>query len=132
MVDSRDSPYDLAVAYRIYPAVSKPALGLPCSDDKYALSEICLRSFKESLGSVRTKIWVLLDGCPAQYEALFRKYIDPDDLVLCGLDRVGNRATFSKQIDILVEQQDADLVYFAEDHHFCLPAHVRETSELLT
>ena len=48
--------HDLAVAYRIYPIVSRPALGLPFSEDKYRLSEVCLRSFKESLGPLRVKI----------------------------------------------------------------------------
>ena len=59
--------HDLAVAYRIYPSVSRPALGLPFSDDKYRLSEICLHSFKESLGSLRVKVWAILDGCPPEY-----------------------------------------------------------------
>src|SRR5438477_3913015 len=131
MADLKNSAHDLAIAYRIYPFVSKPALGLPFSDDKYALSEICLRSFKESLSSVRAKIWVLLDGCPAEYEALFRKHIDSDDLVIIGLDKAGNRATFSKQIDILLEQQEADLVYFAEDDYFYLPDQFHEMVNFL-
>ncbi len=44
--------YDLAIAYRIYPKVAKPAQGLPFSGVKFRLSEICLRSFKESLGNL--------------------------------------------------------------------------------
>lgn len=117
----KDSGCDLAVAYRICPAVSKPAMGLPCSEDKYLLSEVCLRSFKESLGHLRAKIWVLLDGCPAEYEALFRKYFAQEDLHLVFLDGIGNLATFSKQIEILLQQQEADFVYFAEDDYFYLP-----------
>jgi hypothetical protein len=112
--------HDLAVAYRIYPGVSPPALGLPFSDDKYRLSEVCLRSFKESLGSLRVKVWAILDGCPAQYGQLFRNYFADDDLVLLPSDSLGNRATFAKQIDILTEQQNAPLVYFAEDDYFYL------------
>ena len=94
------SSYDLAVAYRIYPKVSKPSLGLPFSDDKLRLSEICLRSFKESLRGLRVKIWAILDGCPESFADLFRKYFDPDDLVLVPLPAVGNHASFGKQIDI--------------------------------
>ena len=56
--------YDLAIAYRVYPVVSKPAQSLPLGEDKYLLSEVCFRSFKESLGTLRAKIWVLLDSCP--------------------------------------------------------------------
>jgi hypothetical protein len=121
MIVLKDFGYDLAVAYRIYPAYSKPALGLPFSQDKYLLSEVCLKSFKESLGSLRAKIWVLLDGCPPEYETLFRKHFDAADLVILGLNSVGNRATFAKQIDILLDQRDAELVYFAEDDYFYLP-----------
>jgi hypothetical protein len=121
MTCAKDSECDLAVAYRIYPEVSKPAIGLPFSEDKYLLSEVCLRSFKESLGDLRAKIWVLLDGCPPEYEALFRKYFAQEDLNLVLLDGVGNRATFSKQIEILLEQREADFVYFAEDDYFYLP-----------
>lgn len=124
-------PYDLAVAYRIYPGVSKPALGLPFSEDKLQLAEICLRSFKQCLGSLRVKVWVLLDGCPPEYELLFHKYFDGEDLVILQFDRIGNRATFSKQMDVLLEQQDAELVYFAEDDYVYLPDQFRAMLEFL-
>ncbi len=66
--------YDVAIAYRIYPKVAKPAAGLPFSDDKYRMAEVCLQSFRRSLGDLRVKIWVLLDGCPPSYADLFRSY----------------------------------------------------------
>ena len=113
--------YDLAVAYRIYPKVSKPALGLPYSDDKLRLSEICLRSFKECVAGLRVKVWAILDGCPESFADLFRKYFDPDDLVLVPLPSVGNHATFGKQIDILLSQTDSDFLYFAEDDYVYHP-----------
>lgn len=113
--------YDLAVAYRIYPKVAQPALGLPFSEDKYRMAEMCLRSFRKSLGGLRAKLWVLLDGCPPKYGELFRKYFPDDDLVILALPGVGNHETFLKQIEILSEQRDADLVYFAEDDYFYLP-----------
>jgi hypothetical protein len=113
--------YDLAVAYRIYPKVSKPASALPFGSDKYLLSEVCLRSFKESLGGLRVKVWVLLDGCPPEYGDLFRRYFKAEDIVFVELENVGNQATFQKQIDILLSQQEAEVVYFAEDDYFYLP-----------
>src|SRR5258708_2093154 len=119
-MQNRKRSYDLAVAYRIYPKVADTALSLPYGDDKYRLSQICLKSFKDSVTGLRVKIWVLLDGCPSEYANLFRKYFDPDDLVLLDLNGIGNRATFHRQIDILLSQQDADLVYFAEDDYFYL------------
>lgn len=109
--------YDIAVAYRIYPKVAKPALGLPFSEDKFRLSEICLHSFRRSLGDSRVKTWALLDGCPPEYAELFQKYFAAEDLVLVPLPAVGNYKTFLKQIEILESQRDAELVYFAEDDY---------------
>jgi hypothetical protein len=114
--------YDLAIAYRIYPKIAKPSLGLPLSDDKLKLAEECLSSFRKSLGGLRVKIWALLDGCPEEYATLFRKYFDPDDLVLIPLVGIGNQATFAKQIDILLGQQESEWVYFAEDDYVYLPS----------
>ena len=123
--------YDLAIAYRIYPKVSKPAAGLPLAGDKLQLSEVCLRSLKHSLAGLRVKLWALLDGCPEAYADLFRKYFDERDLVLVPLDSMGNRATFEKQIDILLEQEASDLVYFAEDDYIYLPAQFPRLIEFL-
>jgi hypothetical protein len=113
--------YDVAVAYRIYPRMSKPASALPFGGDKYLLSEVCLKSFKESLPGLRVKLWALLDGCPPEYRDLFRQYFSAEDLIFVELNRVGNLATFERQIDILLSQQDSEVVYFAEDDYFYLP-----------
>jgi hypothetical protein len=113
--------YDLAVAYRICPYVSGPAKGLPFSDDKLRQAEIFLRSFKNSFGSLRVKIWAILDGCPEEYHALFDRYFSAKDLVLIDLNGVGNQATFAKQIEILLSQRDSEFVYFAEDDYLYLP-----------
>jgi hypothetical protein len=53
--------------------------------------------------------------------ALFRRYFSPEDLVLVEVDGAGNRATYARQIDILLSQTDAELVYFAEDDYVYLP-----------
>jgi hypothetical protein len=113
--------YDLAVAYRIYPKVSRPAHGLPFDDDKLRQAEICLRSFRKSLGQLRVKLWAILDGCPKEYEELFRRYFPADDLVLINLQHEGNFGTFARQLDILQSQTEADAVYFAEDDYFYTP-----------
>jgi hypothetical protein len=113
--------YDLAVAYRVYPKVSKPSLGLPFDDDKYRQAELALRSFRRSLDGLRVKVWAVLDGCPAEYEEMFRRYFAAEDLVLVPMDQVGNHGTFAKQVDILLAQTDADAVYFAEDDYLYLP-----------
>ena len=126
------SRYDLAVAYRVYPVVSKPARSLPFGDDKYLLSEVCFRSFMESLGDLRAKVWVLLDSCPLEYEGLFRRYLDPEDLVMVRLEGAGNGATFARQIDILLEQSDSDVVYFAEDDYLYLFRQFQEMMDFLS
>lgn len=121
--------YDLSVAYRIYPRVSKvpPVF----KDDKYKLSEFCLKSFKNSLGDLKAKIFVLLDGCPPEYEELFKKYFEDEDLELIKLEGVGNLATFALQIKILLEQKFSDTIYFAEDDYFYMPNQFSEMLELL-
>jgi hypothetical protein len=123
--------YDIAVAYRIYPQVAVAALALPSGDDKYRLSEICLKSFKDSLGGLRARIWVLLDGCPPEYTDLFTKYFDRDDLTVLNLGGIGNQATFRRQLEILLEQQDSNVVYFAEDDYVYLPGQFRCMIDLL-
>src|SRR5882762_842952 len=123
--------YDLAVAYRIYPKVSDASPLFPYGDNKYRLSELCLESFKNTLNGLRVKMWVLLDGCPSEYAALFRKYFSPDDLILIDLDRVGNEGTFSRQLKILLTQLDSEVVYFAEDDYFYVPSQLHRMIDFL-
>lgn len=110
---------DLAVAYRIYPGVSKTPAAF--SENKYKLSELCLRSFKRALGSMHVKVWVLLDGCPPAYEELFRSCFTAEELEIVALNGIGNLPTFNRQIEILATQTEADMVYFAEDDYFYFP-----------
>lgn len=110
---------DLAVAYRIYPGISKvPAF---FSTDKLKLSEMCLSSFRRALGGLRVKIWAILDGCPPEYEALFRRVFDCNELEIVQTNRIGNLATFSLQVDLLTKHSEAEYVYFAEDDYFYFP-----------
>jgi hypothetical protein len=115
------SKYDLVVAYRIYPSVSKANKPPIFSDNKYKLSELCLRSFKASLGSLKVRIFVLLDDCPIEYQRLFTSLFDPEDLELIQLTGIGNSPTFEMQIKLLLEQNYSDLVYFAEDDYLYMP-----------
>jgi hypothetical protein len=111
--------YDLAVAYRIYPRVSKTPALFP--EDKLKLANACLKSFKASLGTVRAKMFVLLDGCPPEYDRLFLDTLGSAHCELVRLNSVGNQATFSAQIDLLLNQTVSDFVYFAEDDYFYRP-----------
>ena len=112
--------YDVAVAYRIHPQKSgnRPPV---YADDKFKLAELCLNSFKASLGGLKVKLWVLLNECPPEFEKLFQRVWPAEDLVLNRYTGIGPGATLHEQSRILAEQTDAELVYFAEDDYFFLP-----------
>jgi hypothetical protein len=114
------SSYDLSVALRVYP---KPSASRPpvFAEDKFKLVEFCFKSFKESLRGLRVKLWVLLNGCPPEYEAMFRKWWPEKDLVFVHYDGVPPGTTIHEQSRLLMEQTDAEIVYFAEDDYFYLP-----------
>lgn len=80
-----------------------------------------LETFKESLGDLKTKIWVLLDKCSPDYRELVEKSFSETEMVILSLEGDGNRATFHRQVDILSTQTDSELVYFAEDDYLYLP-----------
>jgi hypothetical protein len=110
------TPYDLAVVYRICPVMSRTAPAI-FGRDKFLLSKVALESFKASLGNLRVKIWALLDNCPPEYEKLFTDLWDAQDLVLERHPGIGNRGTLHRQFQILCEQEDAELIYLAEDDY---------------
>jgi len=120
---------DLAIAYRIYPGISKSPAFL--STDKLKLSRLCLGSFRQALGGLRAKIWILLDGCPPEYEAMFQEILGDFDLEIVRLNKVGNLGSFSLQIDLLAKQSEAAHVYFAEDDYFYLPAALEKMLEFM-
>ena len=108
--------YDLVIAYRIYTGLSKvpPVF----QHDKYKLAKLCLESLVQSLSGIRVKMYALLDNCPLEYEKLFTANFPKEDLEIIRLDSYGNKKSFKKQIEILSTQNDADIVYFAEDDYF--------------
>lgn len=115
---------DLVIAYRIYPGISKvPAFH---STDKLLLSELCLSSFRRALGGLRIKLWAILDGCPPEYDALFKQHFENCEIEIIHTNSIGNLATFSLQIDLLTQQSEAEYVYFAEDDYFYLPNALEE------
>ena len=108
--------YDLVIAYRIYPGISKIPPAYP--NNKYKLAELCLKSFKNSLLGLKFKMYVLMDSCPKEYETLFRENFKTDEIEIIKLENYGNKRTFKKQIEILSAQNESDIVYFAEDDYF--------------
>ena len=109
--------FDLTIAYRIYPGVSKtPAI---FSDDKYKMSELCIKSFADGIKGLNAKIYVILDSCPPEYKSLFTDNLSNFNLEFIELEKAGNTVTFNKQIELLCNA-DSDFVYFAEDDFFYL------------
>ena len=62
---------------------------------------------------------------------MFRKLFAAEDLILEFLPGIGNRETFNRQIEILLDQDDAEFVYFAEDDYFYLPGQFKLMTEFL-
>lgn len=126
------SRFDLAVAYRVYPGISKRPAVFPT--DKRALAEYAVRSFAQGLEGLRAKIWVILDGCPPEYEKIFRTAMGPESghtLVFVPTPSLGNAATFQMQIELLLEQEDSPFVYFAEDDYAYRTGAIRAGLEFL-
>ncbi len=117
--------FDLAVCYRIYPGVSRdPIFGFK---EKLLLARLNLETFREGLGDLKIKLWVLLDNCPPAYAGLFKEIFPNTPMELIPLGGEGNGATFIRQVEILSKQTDADLVYFAEDDYLYLPRSLERT-----
>jgi hypothetical protein len=62
---------------------------------------------------------------------MIRRYFSSDDLEVIELPGVGNRATFGRQIDLLLEQEYSELVYFAEDDYYYLPGQLATMVEFM-
>ncbi len=112
---SNSNDYDLTIAYRIYPGISKTPF--VHADNKLKLIELGIRTLKQSLTGSRAKILFLLDNCPPEYEQMIRSYFDEKDILFYEFDGIGNLATFLKQIELLLAQPYSDIVMFAEDDY---------------
>lgn len=111
--------YDLAIAYRICPKISNESAMY--HNNKLKLAEFCLRSLVKSLGALNPKVYVLLDRCPPEFDALFSRYFPEKSLEFIRAPGIGNQKTFKLQLKILLEQNHSEYVYFAEDDYFYLP-----------
>lgn len=121
--------FDLAVCYRIYPGVSRdPIFGFK---DKLPLTRLNLETFREGLGALKIRLWVLLDNCPPAYAELLKAMLPGIPMELIPLAGEGNGPTFIRQVDILSRQTDSDLVYFAEDDYLYLPRSLERTAAFL-
>jgi hypothetical protein len=121
---------DIAIAYRIYPGVSKTPIVF--SDDKLKLTEVGVSTLKKSLGQLRSKIFFLLDNCPLAYEAMIKKYFTEHEAIFIHYEGIGNLATFGKQIDLLLLQTDSEIIMFAEDDYIYKPRELEKAVDLFS
>lgn len=110
--------HKIAIAYRIYPGISKtPAF---FSHDKLIMAEVCFASFIHALEGVEFHLWVLFDNCPPEYEAMCLRHCSMESMTFVHYDGIGNARTFEQQILLLEQQQYSHTIMFAEDDYFYL------------
>ena len=124
--------YDVAVAWRVYPKVST-ASNAPriFPDDKSKLCELCLTSFKESIGGLRVKLWEVLNSCPPEYDAIFKRVWGSENLVIVHYPGVAPSVTLNEAARILMNQTDAEIIYSACDDYFFLPGQFHEVVDFI-
>jgi hypothetical protein len=111
--------YNLVIAMRIYPGISKTPYFY--SSSKIQLVELVLKSMFLAVAGLSTKYYFILDNCPIAYETLINTIFSKDDFEIVHTNKIGNLATFGKQLDILSTQTDAPYIYFAEDDYLYAP-----------
>lgn len=123
--------YDVAVTCRVYPRVSASSRPPIFPEDKLKLCELCLKSFRESVGGMRVKLWAILNDCPPEYDDMFRRIWGVADLVLVHYPGVPPSVTLYEATRILTEQTDAEIVFLACDDYFYLPAEFRRAVDFM-
>ena len=124
--------FELAIAHRVCPVLAKTAANYT---DKLAMVRDTASSMVRALAGIRTRLIVILDGCPSEYEHLF------DDMFgnIPGINyskiatpKIGNLPTFAKQMELLDElRSDAEFLYFSEDDYLYKPSAFSEMMSFL-
>ena len=124
--------FELAIAHRVCPVLAKTAANYT---DKLAMVRDTASSMTRALTGIRTRLIVILDGCPSEYEHLF------DDMFgnIPGINyskiatpKIGNLPTFAKQMELLDElRSDAEFLYFSEDDYLYKPSAFSEMMSFL-
>ena len=110
--------YTLAVAHRVCPVLAKTAYGFT---DKFEMVKSTTASLAAAIKDIRVKLFVILDGCPAEYERLFDDTFakaDGIDYERIATPAIGNHPTYAKQMEVLSSVvDDAEFLYFSEDDY---------------
>jgi hypothetical protein len=111
--------FDLAIALRVYPQISKQPLGN--FETKFDLFKVGFKSLLASLGPIHAKFYVILDSCDKSYEAFISGLIPAHNLQIEKVDKAGNAKTFLMQLQWLQNQSDTEMVFVAEDDYLYQP-----------
>ena len=129
---SNDKKYDLAIAHRACPVLAKTAAGYT---DKLEMVKATTASLAKSISGMRTKLFVILDGCPPEYDRLFDDAFasaDGIDYERIATPSIGNNPTYAKQMELLSTMvADAQCLYFSEDDYIYRPNAFRAMTEFL-
>lgn len=110
--------FDLTIAHRVCPALSKTVVGY---SDKRTLVADVAATLETALAGLRVRLVVILDGCSCYreiFEKAFASRKEDEGLALefVEMSSVGNKATWAKQVEIL-SAAETDIVYFSEDDY---------------
>ena len=107
--------YDIAIAFRCYPWISKTPKYR--STDKLAMITWWLKSMVKCLWDLNTKFFIIADGISDSWKEEIIQSLWECDYEYIYTDHIWNNWTYGKQIDILLNQSDSEIVYFAEDDY---------------
>jgi len=107
--------YDVAIAYRCYPWISKTPKYR--STDKLAMITWWLKSMVKCLWALKAKFFIIADWIPKEWKDKIIQSLWKCDYEYIYTDHIGNNWTYGKQIEILLNQNDSEIVYFAEDDY---------------
>lgn len=121
--------YDIAIAYRCYPKVSKSPKYR--KENKLDIVKYGLTSLKLCLQGLHAKFFIIDDGCPTEYETTIKEILKGIDVEYIKTNKIGNFATYKMQLDLLSQQNESEIVYLAEDDYLYSEKWFQEAIDLL-
>ena len=122
--------YHLAVAYRVCPYNSKHASPVHPTD-KLSLVKLCAQSFKAACGSLKVKMFVVMDDCTEEYRNVFKELWDEVDLEFKPCYNQGDSLTFKISVLSMLQQTNALKVGLIEDDYLWVPNSLLDVCEIL-
>ncbi len=121
--------YDIIIAYRCYPWISKKPHFR--STNKLDMVKYGLKSMRACLWALKAKFIIIDDWCPDSFEDEIKTVLSWIDIEYIKVNKIGNYKTYKMQLDLLTQQNDAEIVYLAEDDYLYDSQWFEEWLELL-